>query len=299
MADLAGWGADDHAAALEVFLSTADHLTDGSWQAVVAAARRAADPRLFFETMFSPTAPRSTLFTGYFEPELPGARVPGAGYETPLYRLPPFPVALSRRDIIASGALAGYEICWLRTPLDLFFLQVQGSGRIRLPDGETLRVNFAGSNGRPYTSIGAALVARGAVDAADISAQAIRAWASTHPGDLDTLLNLNESYVFFRDVTAQAGQGGPLGALGRPVTALRSLAVDPVHVPLAVPVWVETFGPQPIRRLMVAQDTGAAIKGGDRADIFFGTGQGAGDMAGRLLVAGRMAVLMPRVGGVA
>lgn len=295
LADRPGWASAAHDEALAAFLTTADALPGEAWAKVRHRARAASDARIFFETALRPSAPVRASFTGYYEPELVGSRLPSDGFTVPVHALPASSVTLTRREIETTGTHAGSEICWLRDPLDAFFLQVQGSGRIALTDGTRLRVNVAGTNGRPYTSVGKVLVARGAIAADAISAQAIRDWASTHPDDVGPLLWLNESYVFFRDVTAIAGDGGPLGALGKPVTALRSIAVDPAHIPLGAPVWVEAEGPDPVCGLMIAQDTGAAIKGAGRADIFFGTGAVAGARAGRMRAKGRLTVLLPAV----
>jgi membrane-bound lytic murein transglycosylase A len=185
------------------------------------------------------------------------------------------------------------EIAWVDDPVELFFLQIQGSGRIRLPDGAVIRVGYGGANGHPYRSIGTELVRLGVYEAHQVSAEVIKNWVRRNPEAGEALLNHNPSYVFFRRVDQVPPERGPLGAMNRSVTAGRTIAVDPVHVPLGAPVWIEKEGHGPIRRLMVAQDTGSAIKGPQRADIFFGTGADAGRAAGRLRDPGRMVVLMP------
>ena len=178
--------------------------------------------------------------------------------------------------------------------MELFFLQVQGSGRIKLPDGSLARVNYADQNGHPYQSIGRLLVERGELKLEEASMQGIQAWARANPAKLSGLLNSNPSYVFFREVANS--HDGPIGALGIPLSPERSLAVDPRSVPLGAPVFLATTRPnssQPLNRLMLAQDTGGAIKGAVRADLFWGFGRDAGEQAGRMKQSGRMWVLLP------
>ncbi|NND40767.1 MAG: murein transglycosylase, partial [Silicimonas sp.] len=187
----------------------------------------------------------------------------------------------------------GLEIVWLEDPVEKFFLQIQGSGRINLEEGGNVRVGYGGKNGHPYRSVGVELVRRGVFEEHEVSAQTIRRWVSENPVEGEQLLRHNPSYVFFREVSEVPADKGPLGAMNRSVTAGRSLAVDPEYVPLGAPVWVEKNGESPIRRLMIAQDTGSAIRGPQRADIFYGTGSNAGDEAGRIKDGGRMVVLFP------
>ncbi|WP_375687912.1 murein transglycosylase A [Pseudooceanicola sp. LIPI14-2-Ac024] len=298
---LDGWAADDHQAALDVFLETCGDMDAPDWRALCAAARDQTNARAFFELFFRPVliedgAPG--LFTGYFEPELDGALTPDDRHRYPLYQMPPEAkegVFLSRREIEEGEHLKnrGLEIAWVDDPVELFFLQVQGSGRIRLPGGDALRVGYAGGNGHPYRSIGMELVRRGVYQAHQVSAQVIRNWVARNPVEgLDLLLH-NPSFVFFRVVSHVPANRGPLGAMNRSVTPMRTIAVDPAHTPLGAPVWIEKAGAGPLHRLMVAQDTGSAIKGAQRADIFFGTGSEAGRAAGQLKDEGRMVVLMP------
>jgi membrane-bound lytic murein transglycosylase A len=300
--DLAHWPEDDHAAALAVFVETCPDMPDPDWQSLCALAQTGPEPRTFFELFFRPvliTNGAPARFTGYFEPELSGALRPDARYRYPVYRMPPeardADVWLSRREILTGDAMAGrgLEIAWVDDPVELFFLQIQGSGRIRLPDGRMIRVGYAGANGHPYRSIGVELVRRGIYDAHQASAQVIKNWVRRNPEAGRELLLHNPSYVFFRRIDTVPPERGPLGAMNRSVTAGRTVAVDPAHVPLGAPVWIEKEGHRPIHRLMVAQDTGSAIKGPQRADIFFGTGDAAGRRAGRLRDSGRMLVLMP------
>ncbi|MBO9446073.1 murein transglycosylase A [Ruegeria sp. R14_0] len=302
--DLDGWAADDHGAALSVFLNTCGDLDDPDWQALcgVAQTYKADAARSFFELFFRPVLVEDgedALFTGYFEPELDGSKTRTDRFKYPIYKMPPEARAadkwLSRREILTGDAMQGrgLEIAWVDDPVELFFLQIQGSGRVRLPDGSALRVGYGGANGHPYRSIGAELIRQGALGAHEVSAQMIRAWVRKNPEAGAELLFHNPSYVFFREVSRVAPEFGPLGAMNRSVTTMRSIAADPAYTPLGAPVWVEKDGKSPLRRLMIAQDTGAAIKGAQRADIFFGTGDEAGKAAGRLKDPGRMILLLP------
>jgi membrane-bound lytic murein transglycosylase A len=280
--DLDGWASDDLSEALSV------------WQ-VTSGGEPVADARGFFERAFRPVLMEDGapgVFTGYYEPELRGSRRRADRFVHPVYALPDDPRAFDRAAIVG-GALEGrgLEVAWLEDAAEAFFLQVQGSGRIVFPDG-VLRVNFAGGNGRAYRSIGAELVARGVFDASTVTAEGIKDWIRAHPAEGAALMDLNPSWVFFREVDIDPALG-PLGCMGKPVTALRSIAVDPAVVPLGAPVWVEAGG---LRRLMVAQDKGGAIKGAQRADLFFGTGAEAGRRAGAFHHGGRMVVLMLREG---
>ncbi len=260
------------------------------------------DARTFFEALFRPiliTDGSAALFTGYYEPELVGSLEETERFSVPLYRRPPEAPEtgewFSRKEIEDKSVLKGrgLEIVWVEDPVEKFFLQVQGSGRIRLEDGTSIRVGYGGKNGHPYRSIGEELVRRGVFDAHQVSAQVIRTWVREHPAEGADLLNHNPSYVFFREVSQVPADMGPLGAMDRSITGGRTLAVDPEFVPLGAPVWIEKDGASPMRRLMVAQDTGSAIKGAQRGDIFFGTGAQAGRKAGQVRDGGRMIVLLP------
>ncbi|TNF64246.1 MAG: murein transglycosylase [Rhodobacteraceae bacterium] len=301
---LDGWEKDDHAAALSVFLNTCPDLDEPDWRSLcaVAQSQNPEKARSFFELFFRPvlvTNGTPGLFTGYFEPELDGSRKPSARFRHPVYRMPPEARAsnpwLTRRQILTSGVMdgRGLEIAWVDDPVELFFLQIQGSGRIRLAEGGWLRLGYGGANGHPYRSIGVELVRRGVFDAHQVSAQVIGNWVRRNPVEGEDLLFHNDSYVFFREVNQVPADKGPLGAMNRSVTALRSIAVDPAFHPLGAPVWIEKDGAGPMRRLMIAQDTGSAIKGAQRADIFFGTGDAAGEAAGTLRDPGRMVTLLP------
>jgi membrane-bound lytic murein transglycosylase A len=302
--ELDGWAEDDHRAALRTFLNTCDQLKDAAWQPLCSLARDAAaspeSARAYFELFFRPVliGDPPALFTGYYEPELDGSPSQTGRFRVPIYARPPElqegSVYYSRADIEA-GALRGrgLEIAWLEDPVDAFFLQVQGSGRIRMPNGHVMRVGYGGKNGHPYRSVGQELVRQGTYTADQVSAQTIRGWVKQNPGPGNALLDHNPSYVFFRRLPDLPADRGPIGAMGRSIVDMRSIAVDPRYHTLGAPVWIEKDGREPLRRLMVAQDTGGAIKGAQRADIYFGTGDRAGDAAGTVKDGGRMVVLLP------
>lgn len=298
--DLQGWKSDDHRAALSAFLETCDLLDGPDWGPLCNLAADAqgsdASARQFFELFFRPVVVGTppALFTGYYEPEFSGSPVRTPRYAYPLYRRPPElrdGEQYLSRAAIENGALRGrgLELAWLDDPVDVYFLQVQGSGRIKMPDGTTLRVGYAGRNGFEYRSVGQEMVRRGTHTIDQVSAQEIAAYVRAGASDL---LSINPSYVFFRTVDL-APDRGPIGAMTRSITPMRSVAIDPAFTPLGAPVWIDKHGPNPVRSLMIAQDTGGAIKGAQRADIFYGTGPAAGDAAGTVKDAGRMVVLLP------
>ncbi|MDX1781232.1 MAG: murein transglycosylase A [Thalassovita sp.] len=300
--DLEGWDGDDHAAALRVFLNTCPDIDPPDWQSLCAVAQNIDNPKAFFELFFRPVQIENgeqPLFTGYFEPELDGSTVRSDRFRYPVYRMPGEARQtarwMSRREIETSGVMEGrgLEIAWVDDPVELFFLQVQGSGRIRLPNGHHIRIGYAGSNGHEYRSVGVELIRRGIYARHQVSAQVIKSWVRRNPDEGLELLRHNPSYVFFREIDLVSPESGPLGAMNRSVTAGRSIAVDPEFTPLGAPVWIEKGGETPLHRLMMAQDTGSAIKGPQRADIFFGTGDAAGRAAGKLRDGGRMLVLLP------
>lgn len=273
------------------------------------------------------------LFTGYYEPELRGSRTRGGRYVVPLYGRPvdlitvelgqfrdelrgqriagfvrdgalvPYP---SRAEI-ETGALANrraannapLELMWVDDSIDAFVLHIQGSGRIVLTDGTIMRVGYAAQNGRPYVAIGRELIARGALAAADVTMPAIRAWLAAHPQEAQEVMNRNPSFVFFRPLPApQNVDDGPPGAEGVALTPGRSLAVDRRFIPLGMPLWLDAADPLTpearVRRLMIAQDTGGAITGPVRGDVFWGAGADAAERAGKMRSAGRYWLLLPR-----
>ena len=301
---LSGWSDDEHLAALQTFLVTCDQLSDADWQPICKLAKDAAvsqaAAKSFFEMLFRPVVigDPPALFTGYYEPELQGSLTRTARFAYPIYRKPrdlrdggPY----FDRRAIEQGALRGQglEIAWLEDPVEVFFLQIQGSGRIQLTNGKTIRVGYAAANGHPYRSVGQEMVARGTTSEDQVSAQVIRAYVRNNPSAGKDLLNVNPSYVFFRVIDDLTPDQGPIGAMARSITPLRSVAVDPAFTKLGTPVWIDKQGDNPMRRLMIAQDTGGAIKGAQRADIFFGTGLDAGNAAGNIKDGGRMVQLLP------
>jgi membrane-bound lytic murein transglycosylase A len=310
--------------------------TVADWRPACADAARtplAADAaRAFFEAVFTPyrvtdRGRAEGLFTGYYEPLLAGARTPDDRFRYPLYRRPPdlvgvdlgrFDPELSGRRIagrvedgqlipyyprasIEQGALAGrgLELLWLDDPIGRFFLQIQGSGQIRLREGGIVRVGYADQNGHPYYAIGRELAAMGAIPQERMSMQAIRAWLLANPAKAPEIMAKNRSYVFFREQPELAGAPGPLGAQGVPLTPGRSLAVDRRFLPLGAPLWLDASAPypegeRPLRRLLVAQDTGGAIRGPVRGDLFWGSGPLAEHLAGHMQSTGRLFLLLPR-----
>lgn len=296
------------------------------WTAPCAAARRLpagddAAARSFLETWFQPfRAEGQGTFTGYYEAELRGAAAPDRHYRWPIYGRPPDLVTVDvdefvpdwkggdlvgrvddgrlkpypKRADIEAGAVAGKApvLLWVDDPVDVLLLHIQGSGRVTTADGRSLRVGFAASNGHKFVGIGKTLLDKGKIARDQASMPAIAAWLRAHPDEAAALIAENPRYIFFRLIDG----AGPIGAQGVPLTPGRSLAVDPAHVPLGVPLWLDTADPdgRPLRRLMVAQDTGAAIKGPIRGDFFWGHGAPAFDKAGRMKSRGGYVLLLPR-----
>ena len=284
------WGADDPEALRPALI----HNPDGPLRDAARAGAPIADLlRAHAPRSARPVPARPVHVTGYYEPEIDGALERSDAFPVPVEAEPPGGIGASRAEIETGDLLAGHAVAWVRDAVDRYFLQVQGSGRIRLGDGGVLRLGFAAKNGHPYVSIGKLLVARGALDAATITADAVRDWLRADPERGRALMRENPSYVVFRVLRAGA-EDGPPGALGRPVTAGRSVAVDPEVVALGTVAWLEVDAPAPVRRLVVAQDVGSAIRG-DRVDLFCGTGAAAGAEAGALNHPGRLVPLWPAV----
>lgn len=242
--------------------------------------------------------PVKGLFTGYFEPIIAAAPRRSARYRYPIYALPPssgpFP---ARATIDRRVPMPGWQVLyWAEDPIALFFLHIQGSGLVRLPDGRTVRIGYAGTNRQPYRAIGRLLIDEGHLAREDVTLQSITAWLLAHPERMQEVFDYNPSYVFFRRLPPTGP--GPIGAEGLPLTAGRSLAVDRRFVPYGTPVWVVTHAPgdpaTPFRRLMVAQDTGGAIRGAVRGDVFFGSGPEARELAGKMKSPGSWFLLRPR-----
>lgn len=329
---IASWSQDTLKETWPAFLQSCARLkAQPAWQAVCSDAQNlngADEPavRAFFEQRFQPYEVFNTdntlegTITGYYEPLIKGDRLPNGKARFPVYATPDdlivvdlasvYPelksmrlrgklqgnkvVPYFTRGEIENGNFVGKPIVWADDAVELFFLQIQGSGRIELPDGSHLRVGYADQNGHPYKSIGKILVDRGEMKLEEASMQSIKAWGAANPDKLPELLNSNPSYVFFKELPN--GLSGPLGALGVPLTAGRSIAIDPKYIPLGAPVFLSTTHPlssQPLNRLMMAQDTGGAIRGAVRADLFWGFGNEAGELAGKMKQKGRMWVLLP------
>ena len=347
---LPGWSLDDPGPALRAFKRSCESIGRraadaafgqepvygkiGDWQGVCAAAATVEESRAraFFEERFTPFAVSDSgspegLFTGYYEPQLAGSRIPDERFRHPLHKRPTdlvtvdlamFDKSLEGRRIagkieggrlvpypdraeIDAGALKGrkLELLWVADPIDKFFLQIQGSGQVVLPDGGIVRVGYADQNGHPYRAIGRDLIEMGELTRENVSMQSIRDWLDRHPEAAPALMAKNASYVFFRELQLPADAEGPPGAQGVPLTPGRSVAVDRRFLPLGLPVWLDTTAPwpageRPLRRLFVAQDTGGAIKGVVRADVFWGAGPEAAHVAGHMKSSGRYWVLLPK-----
>ncbi len=304
------------------------HLTVADWRPACAAAVRTpandSSARAFFERYFAPylvgnNGVSDGLFTGYYEPLLHGARRRYGPYQTPILRRPRDLVMVdlgrfrpawhgeriagrvidgnlvpyASRAAIVDGALDDRRLAlfWVNNPVDAFFLQIQGSGRVELPDGKMVQLGYAGQNGWPYVPIGRILIQRGVLTRETVSLQSIRAWIEAHPREGAALMNENPSYVFFRKMSGP----GPIGAEGVVLTAGRSLAVDPNFIPLGAPLFLEASdNGESLHRLMIAQDTGGAIGGPVRGDVFWGFGKAAAARAGAMKARGRYYLFLPK-----
>jgi len=333
---LPGWQQDDVRQAWPAFLQSCSVLATrtAGWKTPCAAATSVnagdvAAVRSFFETWFVPHQVRNPdgsdtgLITGYYEAMLYGARKRGGAYQTPLYRVPDdlitvdlasiYPdlkgrrlrgklsgktlVPYASRADIDRAPLSGKELLWVNDPVEAFFLEVQGSGRVQLDSGETVRVGYSDQNGHPYKAIGRWFVEQGIMTPDQVSAQSIRAWIAANPARRQELLNVNPSYIFFREEKVADPSVGPRGALNVPLTPGRSIAVDRSILPLGAPVWLSTTMPKDgatLQRLVMGQDVGGAIRGAVRADVFFGFGPEATDNAGLMKQRGSLWVLLPK-----
>ena len=332
-ADIAGWAKDDHAAAFAVLLKSCRKSPASNAACKVAlglgdkVSRKTA--RYFFETHYTPyriDEEQPGLATGYYEPELNGSRERTGKFQVPVYGRPDDIVQVKpdllralyndartvmRKDgdelvpyytraEIDAGALAGrgLELLYLDDPVELFFMQIQGSGRVKLTDGSWVRLGYAGKNGHSYTSIGKILAARDDRPR-NLTMDGLKGWLREDAARGRALMHRNASYVFFRELPeAQAGEG-PVGAQGVTLTPGRSLAVDTAYHALGTPIFVTvpeltTPDGKPFRRLMIAQDVGSAIRGKERGDIYFGSGAEAGAIAGRSKEKARFYILLPK-----
>ena len=328
--DLPGWSAADLTPALAAFRRSCDVLakkprqekladyagTAADWQAVCEQANGAA--RIFFERHFTPYAfSGEGLFTGYYEPEIRGSRIRHDAYQTPVYGLPTDLIRVdlaafkpefkgehvsgklngqklvpyaTRAEIDAKGVSTANVLFWCDDPIALFFLQIQGSGRVRLDDGTALRIGYAGENGRPYTAIGRVLLAKGELEKEKISLATIRDWLKAHSGLARTVMEANQSFIFFEEKALGDTALGSNGVEGVPLTPLGSMAIDLRKNALGAPYYIAT---DPLKALLIAQDTGGAIRGQVRGDVYFGFGGPAEQRAGEMKAQGHMFVLLP------
>ena len=322
--DLPGWQEDDLTAAWPAWKRSCEGLLKRNpsglnWKPACAAtakvnANNSESIRLYFHSYMKVMEVRHQtgalagsvygLVTGYYEPYLNGSRKKGGAYQTPIHRYPDAwrdkkPSSLpTRAELMSGNQLKGQEIVWVDDAVAAAFLHVQGSGRIRMDDGKVIRVGFAGTNDQPFKSFAQWLLDRKEITKATATMQGIQAWADKNPKRVQEMLNANPRYVFFRELPASHDASvGPIGSLGVPLTAERSIAVDTKALPLGAPVFLSTTYPlskKPIQRLMMAQDTGSAIIGAVRADFYWGTGDEAGSYAGRMKQQGRMWVFLPQ-----
>ena len=300
------------------------------WLAIPQTALDTTDARKFFETHFTPCEVRDPvrpggLFTGYYEPEAEGRLIKSNEYQVPIYRKPPELVAFDAQSqkttglaygVIANGKAQGFftreqiekgsladrklEIVWLKSWVDAFFIHIQGSGRIFLNDGQIIRLAYAGKNGQPYIGIGGVLLKRGIAKPETMSMQVLREWMASNPDEARALMWENNSFIFFRDIAIPNDKLGALGAQQVHLTPRRSLAVDRSIWMYGTPIWLDTATPsespkgsEPFRHLMVAQDTGTAIRGHVRGDVYWGWGNDAALIAGNMKSPGRMVALLP------
>ena len=322
--EIGGWGDDKQSEALAAFRRSCPKLsggpdtrivTDGGrktiapaeWQRICDAAARVSGhddhaARSFFEDNFQPLVVQVPgRFTGYFEPEMRGSRAPSRLFTVPVYRRPPDLTDrpyLTRAEI-EQGALKGkgLEIAWVQDPVALFEVQVQGSGRINLAEGGVLSLSYDGSNNQPYTALADVLGEMGIMKKEDATWPMIRDWLKRHPQQAREVMRKDQRYIFFKDSKSPSASGSE----GVTLTAQRSLAADLTFTPYGTPIWIDTVRPvarrrgatEPYRRLTIVQDTGTAIQGPARADVFFGGGPQAADWAGRMISEGRAIVLVP------
>jgi len=311
-AEIPGWSEDISPQALQAqkhsckALQTAD-INHRRWQPFCTAVLSLDENdtqgyRDALETYLSPhkvSAGEPVLFTGYYEPLLHGSRQANKDYPCPLYGLPDATLhyRLPRRYLTEVLQHHLTPLVWVDSFINAFFLEIQGSGRIQLNTGEMMCVGYAGNNGYPYFPIGKALRERGEISAEALSLQSLKQWLRKNPEQTQSVLDLNQSYVFFRELTSE----GPLGTQGVPLTPQHSVAIDPRFIPLGAPLWTHVTHPlknTPLKQLMIAQDTGGAIKGPARADIFWGFGSEAEAAAGQMKEEGDLFVLLPQMSGI-
>jgi membrane-bound lytic murein transglycosylase A len=316
-ADLPGWQTSDPSAALAAFQRSCAKTAGRAFTAAcrdAASVPDAAAARAFFEQHFVPYAIGDGLVTGYYEPLLHGSATPHGAYRTPVYALPDDLVTIDLgrfkpqwQGLRVTGQVGGHHVVpyparaaldakppparvlfYADDPVAVFFLHIQGSGRVALDDGRVLRVTYAGQNGQPYTAVGRTLIAQGALKREDVSLQSIRAWLKSHPAHARAVMETDASFVFFREEPIADRTLGPEGTQGVALTPDGSAAVDARAHAFGTPLFVAGHG------LVIAQDTGGAIRGDARADLFFGFGPAAEDAAGTLKDHAAFFVLVPR-----
>ena len=316
---LPGWQEDDLSQAWPAWLKSCDALrkrnSELNWrqvcsQAASVSVRDAQAIRRYFESNFQPFEIRNSagsetgLVTGYYEPVMNGSQTRTSLYSVPLYAYPsawrqtrPNP-GPSRAELMSSGILKGSEIAWVQDPVAAAFMQIQGSGKIRLQDGRVMRLGYAGTNEQPFKSFAQWLLDKKEINRSEATMQGISKWAKRNPDRVNDMLNANPRFVFFKELPGNVSSDlGPTGALNVPLTTERSIAIDLQAMPLGAPVFLVTTRPlsdQPLQKLVMAQDTGKAIVGGVRADYYWGSGDAAGELAGRMKQNGKMWVLLPR-----
>ena len=316
---LPGWQDDDLSQAWPAWLKSCDVLRKRSgevnWRQVCTQATSLSPSdtqsiRRYFESNFQAYEIRNSsgsetgLITGYYEPVMNGSQTRTSTYNVPLYAYPnawkksrPNP-GPTRAELISSGVLQGSEIAWVQDPVAAASMQIQGSGKIRLQDDRILRLGFAGTNEQPFKSSAQWLIDRKEMTRGEASMQGISQWAKRNPDRVNEMLNANPRFVFFKELPSNVDADlGPNGALGISLTSERSIAIDLQAMPLGAPVFLATTKPlsnQPMQKLVMAQDTGKAIVGGVRADYYWGSGDAAGEIAGRMKQNGKMWLLLPR-----
>jgi membrane-bound lytic murein transglycosylase A len=333
--DLPGWYQDSLLAAWPAWLASCTKIGHQSlWNAVCRVALSVPQDdllaqRRYWEQHFLPWRLMKSdggergLVTGYYEPILRGSRKPSARYNEPVFGPPDDLIIVELAQLYPQlktmrlrGRIQGRKLTpfysraqwaeqkvlrksqallWVDDPIDLFFMEIQGSGQVELDDGSRIRLGYADQNGHPFRSIGRWLIQNNELASGQASMQNIKRWAASRPQRLSTLLNVNPSLVFFRELPVEGT--GPPGALGVPLTPQRSIAIDPTILPLGAPVWLDTTWPnesRPLQQLMLAQDTGGAIKGAIRADFYWGSGNEAGAWAGKMSQGAQQWVIMPR-----
>ena len=350
--DLPGWAEDDHAAAFDAFLKSAQVTKDkphktrslgvngealaeiGEWLQTLDEGVLGGEARHFFEDHFvprlikpseNPAAGERGFVTGYYEPEVLGSRIKSDRFKAPLLRRPYDLVRvadLAEEDVpadwdpeirfarqladgiapyhdrgaISSGVIDDQEldIVYLEDPVDAFFIHIQGSARIRLHEGGVMRVSYAAKSGHDYTAIGRVLIKRGEIAREEMSMEAIRKWLGDHPDSQDEVMWQNRSYIFFDEISNLDPNDGPIGAANVPLSTNRSMAVDRLIHTFGSPIFLNADLDQGFQQLMIAQDTGSAIVGPARGDIYFGSGMVAEKIAGAVQHAADFYLLWPK-----